>query len=242
MFPINVITYALVDIYKRCRVHPDLYKPYEHIPCLYKTCQAHPRSLDQCREYPKSIQAVPLSTQQAYKAIPSTPLVYTSTLQMYTSCAAYIPWRCTQAMTSTSHVYNTHPKYIQAVTSTPLAYASRAKHTSDLYKHTPSLYKHTPYVYKLCWVHLRCIQAMPSISPCRSTIHTTVYTGRAEHILVYASLAKRSCGLSKHTQGLYMPYRVHPSSEETHQRSTQTVSSTPQIYTSRSEYTAGQYR
>ena len=113
---------------------------------------------------------------------------------------------------------------MKTVQGTHQVYAIRAEHTPDLYMYTPGLYKHIlglnkhiPDSQKPYRVHLRSIQAAPSI-PLVYTSILQIYTSRTGYIPI-----------------LYKQCRAHP-------RSVQAMPSPPQVYTSRAEHILGVYK
>jgi len=159
----------------------------------------------------------------------STILVYASRAKLIcglynNTSSLYKPYRVYLSLTET------HPRSMQAVPY-----------------HTAGLYMHTSVPFKPQQAHPKSIQAVldtPLVyeaMPSTALVYIStpqVYTIRARaDPRSIQSVAEQTSGLYKHTPDLYKPYRVHPSSKETHHRSMQTVPSTLQIYTSRSEYT-----
>ena len=147
------------------------------------------------------------------KAVPSTPLGYTSRAKHTPGRPIYKPYqahprfllahpRSTQAMLRSHQVYKTratHTLGLYKVSNTPPVYTNLAQLTPGIHKpcsNTPQVYtshaKNTPRQYKPCQAHPRSIQAHLRSTQVMPSSHQ-VNANRAEH-----------------THGIYNPCRAHP--------------------------------
>ena len=101
-----------------------------------------------------------LGTTKVYVyKLPTTPQMYTRRVkhtQVYPSCVGNM-----QAVLSTHLIYTTHPRSIQAMSSTPQVYNAQAMPSTP--KVSTSRVNHTTGLYKPCQAHSWSNQAVPSI-------------------------------------------------------------------------------